>query len=107
MPDYTGKESVRIATFRCNLCLTTILYLGRYGQEREVFCKVYYTPVSIEERLLLWRHRFESKDVPMDTDETTIFAPMRGVQHEDQDEDLAARQTEFLLNLRHPTSDDP
>lgn len=110
MPDSTGKACDRASTFLCYTCLTHSFYQPRYGQEREVFCKVYYTPVSIEERLLLWRHRFESQDIQVSTEETTIFAPIRGFQCEDQEEDqpegLWTQQTEFLLNLRHGDSND-
>jgi hypothetical protein len=108
MPDCTGKDcdestvSVSHFPYHC-------FYFPRYGQKREVFCKVYYTPVSIEERLLSWRHRFESQEhIQVDPDATTIFAPIRGVHCEDDEQDsmeeLEPQQTEFLLGLQQTKS---
>jgi hypothetical protein len=91
-----------IVKYQCPF-LNHPFYQPRYGQEREVFCKVYYTPVSVEERLLLWRHRFENQYVQRDADETTVFAPIRGVQPEEDKDDptgeVESQQTAFLLGL--------
>jgi hypothetical protein len=67
-----------------------------------VFCKVYYSPVSVESRLLEWRHRFESQEDLIDEDENrTIFAPLRDVSRNEEDhtEDMGQKQTQFLLGL--------
>lgn len=67
-----------------------------------MFCKVYYSPVSVESRLLEWRHRFESQEDLIDEDENrTIFAPLRDVSRNEEDhtEDMGQKQTQFLLGL--------
>lgn len=48
--------------------------LHRYGQKNAVHCKVYYTPVSVESRLLEWRRR-ATTHAP--EEEKTVYAPMR------------------------------
>lgn len=82
--------------------------LHRYGQTKEVFCKVYYTPVSVESRLLAWRHRSERQNTGVDKEEKTIFAPLRDVAFDDDDDndeevespdDLEMKQTRYLLGL--------
>lgn len=57
--------------------------LHRYGQSKEVICKVYYTPVSVESRLLEWRKRAE---VNKENGEEIIYAKLR-------------EQTRFLLGI--------
>lgn len=68
-----------------------------------MFCKVYYSPVSVESRLLEWRHRFESQEEDLiDKDENrTIFAPLRDVSRNEEDhtEGMGQKQTQFLLGL--------
>lgn len=48
--------------------------LHRYGQKKAVSCKVYYTPVSVESRLLEWRRRAKSH---APKEEKTVYAPLR------------------------------
>ncbi|CAJ1942990.1 unnamed protein product [Cylindrotheca closterium] len=74
--------------------------IHRYGQEKEVFCKVYFAPVSVESRLLEWRHRFENNQ-SKSNEEKTLFAPLRDVSGETMDnvEAVEADQTKFLLGL--------
>jgi hypothetical protein len=83
--------------------------LHRYGQTKEVFCKVYYSPVSVESRLLEWRHR-QGKESPVEKEEEKmVFAPLRDaicvdISEEenflDEDsEDVGGKQTQFLLGL--------
>jgi hypothetical protein len=63
--------------------------LHRYGQKHEVHCTVYYTPVSIESRLLEWRKQY-NQFVPID--EKMEYAALQGVddvkngKEEDDDE---------------------
>lgn len=75
--------------------------LHRYGQEYEVFCKVYYAPVSVESRLLEWRHRSQSEDNGEESEKDIIFAPLREAQNEEDSsaEEIDVKQTEFLLGL--------
>ena len=69
--------------------------LHRYGQTREVFCKVYYTPVSVESRLLDWRRRAEQSSETMA--EKISYAPLRCKSDEDATEEH--NQTHFLLGM--------
>eukprot|EP00531_Pseudo-nitzschia_arenysensis_P006309 CAMPEP_0116154918 /NCGR_PEP_ID=MMETSP0329-20121206/22033_1 /TAXON_ID=697910 /ORGANISM="Pseudo-nitzschia arenysensis, Strain B593" /LENGTH=807 /DNA_ID=CAMNT_0003651923 /DNA_START=167 /DNA_END=2590 /DNA_ORIENTATION=- len=48
--------------------------LHRFGQKKAVTCKVYYTPVSVESRLLEWRRRAKSH---AQKEEKTVYAPLR------------------------------
>lgn len=74
--------------------------LHRYGQKNEVLCKVYYSPVSVESRLLEWRKR-ATGGVPMTEEEKILYAPLRSENIDESnsssftDED----QTRFLLGL--------
>jgi superfamily II DNA or RNA helicase len=70
--------------------------LHRYGQEKEVVCKIYYTPVSVESRLLEWRKRATSQAA---TEERIVYAPLRSETTEDA-ETAEHNQTRFLLGLR-------
>jgi hypothetical protein len=79
--------------------------LHRYGQHRSVVCKVYYTPVSVESRLLEWRRRI-TNHAP--ADETRVYAPLRDVSCEEEDGSEAAveqTQTRFLLRLDNTTTE--
>ncbi|KAL3913397.1 MAG: hypothetical protein SGILL_006508 [Bacillariaceae sp.] len=91
--------------------------LHRYGQTKEVVCSVYYTPVSIESRLLEWRKN--SNDYAPE-DEEINFAPLKGLTPDDEsdgdfdsdeeeayeedanndEDDDEENQTNFLLNLQ-------
>jgi hypothetical protein len=71
--------------------------LHRYGQEKEVVCKIYYTPVSVETRLLEWRKRATSQ---VATEETIVYAPLRSETTEEGAETAEHNQTRFLLGLK-------
>lgn len=78
--------------------------LHRYGQTKEVQCKVYYTPVSVESRLLEWRHRSQNQQKSPEILERTIFAPLRDTATEEQEQEsseeaMNLQQTQFLLGL--------
>lgn len=74
--------------------------LHRYGQTREVECKVYYAPVSVESRLLEWRRRRRGlatgvsrastndnqDEVEIDEEEKNIYAPLRFTNNNDDDD---------------------
>lgn len=87
--------------------------LHRYGQAKPVFCKVYFSPTSVESRLLEWRHRRGEQSTVEEQEETKIFAPLRDAicidddeardisQDEDEDSDnVETKQTQFLLGLQ-------
>lgn len=86
--------------------------LHRYGQKKEVSCTVYYSPVSIESRLLEWRKQ-SNNFTP--EDEEVQFATLGGPDvdnEEDSESDESGYasdanemekeedQTKFLLNLQ-------
>jgi SNF2 family DNA or RNA helicase len=71
--------------------------LHRYGQEKEVVCKIYYTPVSVESRLLEWRKRATGQAA---TEETIVYAPLRTEATEEDAETAEQNQTRFLLGLK-------
>lgn len=79
--------------------------LHRYGQTKEVTCKVYYAPISVEERLLEWRKKEKSSEEP---DEKVVFSQLKCADDEedegedDNDEDENITQSRFLLGLDHP-----
>jgi len=56
--------------------------LHRFGQKRAVSCKVYYTPVSVESRLLEWRRRAKTH---ASEEEKTVYAPLRHSHDADDD----------------------
>ena len=59
--------------------------LHRYGQKDQVEATVYYTPVSVESRLLEWRKR-SNQSRP--DDENVEFATVEGVHsHSEHEED--------------------
>ncbi|GKZ00609.1 hypothetical protein MPSEU_001013100 [Mayamaea pseudoterrestris] len=73
--------------------------LHRYGQTKEVICKVYYTPVSVESRLLEWRKRIGGSITH--TDGNILYAPLRNnISYDAQDDDV----DQFLLGINHDTS---
>jgi len=57
--------------------------LHRFGQKKAVTCKVYYTPVSVESRLLEWRRRAKSHS---QKEEKTVYAPLRHFNEEHKNE---------------------
>jgi hypothetical protein len=59
--------------------------LHRYGQKNEVHCTVYYTPVSIESRLLEWRKQY-NQYTP--SDEKMEYATLQGVDANDSVDDI-------------------
>ena len=61
--------------------------LHRYGQLHEVTCKIYYTPVSVESRLLEWRRRATSHaaDAP-----SAVYAELRDIHSEQEDSDTSS-----------------
>jgi superfamily II DNA or RNA helicase len=69
--------------------------LHRYGQQKEVVCKIYYTPVSVESRLLEWRKRATGA-----TEEMIVYAPVRTEELEEETEVVEKNQTRFLLGLK-------
>lgn len=71
--------------------------LHRYGQQKEVTCKVYFSPVSVESRLLEWRHNKNS--YAHRTEEMTLFAPLRNEVEEDEVEPSEVEKNHFLLGL--------
>ena len=77
--------------------------LHRFGQLQAVDCKVYFTPVSVESRLLEWRRLSNSHEA----DETTeVYAPIRVENFSDPDESGRdeSKQTTFLLGLENEFS---
>lgn len=90
--------------------------LHRYGQKNEVSCTVYYSPVSIESRLLEWRKQSNNY---LPDDEQVQFASLDGPdadekddhEHDSDDSEFEddenddnmmeeENQTKFLLNLQ-------
>lgn len=71
--------------------------LHRYGQTKSVSCCIYYTPVSVESRLLEWRKRIRNSN--SSEGETTIYAPLRNEESEKNIEELEQSQTRYLLGL--------
>jgi hypothetical protein len=71
--------------------------LHRYGQEKEVVCKIYYTPVSVESRLLEWRKRATGQAA---TEEMIVYAPLRTETNEEGADSAEHNQTRFLLGLK-------
>jgi len=59
--------------------------LHRYGQKHAVECKVYYTPVTVESRLLEWRRR--ATNTHASEEEKTVYAPLRTNKGDDDDDD--------------------
>ncbi|KAG7355848.1 SNF2/helicase domain containing protein [Nitzschia inconspicua] len=87
--------------------------LHRYGQKNQVSCTVYYSPVSIESRLLEWRKQsngyvvddqvqFTSLDGSDADEEKDLDDDWDESDNENQDSDMEEEQnlTKFLLNLR-------
>lgn len=91
--------------------------LHRYGQKKEVACTVYYTPVSVESRLLAWRkqsNQFVPNDEKMtfaslhyedDTDDVDMVQSWKDEDElsdndEKDEEGDEENQTQFLLNLQ-------
>ena len=76
--------------------------IHRYGQMKKVECKVYFTPVSVESRLLEWRKKEKSSNAP---GEKLVFAQLKS-----DDESVAAEedmtQSRFLLGLDTWEGDD-
>jgi hypothetical protein len=80
--------------------------LHRYGQKNEVCCTVYYTPVSIESRLLDWRKQSNNCTPHDDEIQFVSFGECdTGKDDRDYDSDDDAHgmkednQTNFLLSL--------
>ena len=94
--------------------------LHRYGQRHAVTCKIYYTPVSVESRLLEWRRRAtnhaadlpssvysELRDIPPeeeeDSDSSSEEAGDSSASYDDDDDDSESddeqNQINFLLGL--------
>jgi hypothetical protein len=68
--------------------------IHRIGQTQKVEIKVYYSPVSVEARLLDWRNRSGSQN----PDAETITNVLHGASMEDDDDDHDEDdQMEFLL----------
>ena len=77
--------------------------LHRYGQTKHVECKVYFTPVSVESRLLEWRKLAKCKEPE---DEEVIFAKLQGEEDGEADMDEMderelddIKQSRYLLGL--------
>lgn len=88
--------------------------LHRYGQKSQVSCTVYYSPVSIESRLLEWRKQSNGF---LTQDEEVEFASLDGSSaderengdsdsdesesdHENEELEEEENQTRYLLNLQ-------
>lgn len=69
--------------------------LHRYGQVREVECKVYFTPVSVESRLLEWRKQGSTTEM----EKSIVYAPLRSEVDPEPKEKEDLTQTRFLLGL--------
>jgi SNF2 family DNA or RNA helicase len=82
----------------------------RFGQEHSVHAKVYFTPVSIESRLLEWRKQVATASRP---DTKVVYTDLMEVDEGSDDEDLGdagnhdeldeqddTAQTLFLLGLQ-------
>jgi hypothetical protein len=69
--------------------------LHRYGQQKEVECKIYYTPVSVESRLLEWRKRGGATNA----EGSVVYAPLRSEAMAGEDVPNKDGQTRFLLGL--------
>ena len=69
--------------------------LHRYGQLHRVECKVYYTPVSVESRLLEWRKQRRATE----TEKSIVYAPLRSEHTTDPQEMECLTQTRFLLGV--------
>ena len=75
--------------------------LHRYGQTKEVNCKVFYRACSVEERLLEWRKKEKSSQAP---DERVVFSQLKSAdedenddEEEEEEEDIT--QSRYLLGL--------
>jgi len=89
----------------------------RYGQTRPVHVKVYYTPVSVESRLLEWRKKALEGPSRSDSNVTTRFTSLDVVDNEEEDDecdysrpemvrdDEEFNQTLFLLGLMQSRRD--
>jgi hypothetical protein len=87
----------------------------RYGQTKDVHCKCYYTPVSVESRLLEWRKRSANEgaaalDRFKDDEKHVVYAKIRGMEDVDDDDESGSEsedeaeeldRTRFLLGLRN------
>ena len=70
--------------------------LHRYGQQNEVDAIVYYTPVSVESRLLEWRKR---SDQNRPDDENVEFRTIDGINSDsEQDSEEEEDDDEFEPN---------
>jgi SNF2 family DNA or RNA helicase len=95
---FSRQEEEQQAYARCH----------RYGQINPVHVKVFYTPVSVESRLLEWRKK--AGQYQADNNVTTKYASLDGMEEDDDDEQLPmnhgmakedeyTNQTLFLLGL--------
>jgi len=72
----------------------------RYGQTRSVEVKCYYTPVSVESRLLEWRRRSTANKQPGENVLYKRISPGNEKEEESEDEtEMDSDQTLFLLGL--------
>merc|ERR1712238_483891 len=71
--------------------------LHRYGQKHAVQCKVYYTPVTVESRLLEWRRR--ATNTHASKEEKTVYAPLRTNKGDNDDDDDDMLEKELDDNL--------
>jgi hypothetical protein len=94
MEPFVRHEEEQQAYARCH----------RYGQTNAVHCKCYYTPVSVESRLLEWRKRAVNAGVealPLQEGEAPqiIYAPLLDLEDEAEIETSEVSQMNFLLGL--------
>jgi hypothetical protein len=74
--------------------------LHRYGQTREVYCKIYFAPVSVESRLMEWRKRqvgsLRAGQSELRGTETVLYAPLR---NDTSDFSMGDDENRFLLGI--------
>ena len=76
MEPFSRQEEEMQAYARCH----------RFGQKRDVYVKIYYTPVSVESRLLKWRRRSTEKIAAL-TNKNTNYVFSRLYGDEDIEDD--------------------
>lgn len=69
----------------------------RIGQEKPVHVTTYFTPLSVESRLLEWRKQAAEKGPKSQTDANIIYVDDSDESDSEDDEEL--HQTRFLLNI--------
>lgn len=76
----------------------------RIGQMKPVHVTTYYSPISVESRLLEWRKQAAEKGPKSKTDANVIYVDESDESDSEDDEEL--HQTRFLLNIQHQNTED-